>query len=80
MTEKYILLMYYVHSYFETIRCQLNVSRLTTVDNFQDDAMNRHHVNQIMHHVRTQFDCELSPNQLKNGIDLFLKSFRKNKS
>lgn len=71
--------MYYVHSYFESIRCHLNIDSKTTVDNFQDDAFNKYHVNQIMHHVRTQFDFELSKNQLKNGIDLFLKSYKKNK-
>lgn len=78
MTEKYLLICYYVHSYFETVRSELVVTPQTTVTNFRENHVNDEHCRKIHHHVLTSFEYDLSNNQLCNGIDLFLKSWHKN--
>lgn len=43
MTEKYTLLMYYVHSYFESVRQELKITKDTTVENFREHPENEIH-------------------------------------
>ena len=78
MSDKYFLLMYYVHSYFETVRDELTINENTTVENFQKHEKNKNHCDLIQKHAGTQFLYDLSYNQLANGIILFINSWRKN--
>ena len=75
MTDKYFLLMYYVHSYFETVRNELMITEDTTVENFRDWVINNKHCDLICEYSLSQWNYELSNNQLCNGINLFLKTY-----
>ena len=78
MTEKYFLLTYFVHSYLESVRKQLVVNLNTTVENFQEQPENKKHCDLIFKYTLSQWNYELSYNQLANGINLFLKSYLEN--
>ena len=50
MSDKYYLLMYYVHSYFESVRHELIINQSTTVENFRDGPSNKKHYKKIHEH------------------------------
>lgn len=75
MSDKYYLLMYYVASYFQSVKGELYFDSKTTVENFQKDGgVNGRHCDLICQHSITQWSYELSTNQLCNGINLFLEN------
>ena len=74
MTDKYTLLMYYVHSYLESVKGELYYNQDTTVENFADNKINEKHCSEIFKHSLAQYNYELSYNQVANGINLFLKA------
>jgi|WetSurMetagenome_2_1015567.scaffolds.fasta_scaffold411324_2 hypothetical protein len=74
MSEKYHLLIYYVHSYLESVRTELHYDEKTTVDNFRDNPVNNKHCLDAFSAALTQWEYELSWNQVANGINLFLKA------
>ncbi len=78
-SEKYTLLMYYVHSYLESVRAELKITDETTVDNFRNAQENERHCNIIFQYCLKQWEYELSYNQVANGIDLLLKARTKQK-
>lgn len=78
MTDKYFLLMYYVHSYLESVRDELKIDENTTVENFSDQPKNEFHRNKVFEYSLTQWNYELSCNQVSNGINLFLEARLKN--
>lgn len=75
MTEKYTLLMYYVHSYFESVRQELKITKDTTVENFREHPENEIHCKKVFEHSLTQWNYELSYNQIANGIKLLLQAW-----
>ena len=77
-TDKYFLLIYFVHSYFETVRNELNITNETTVENFRKNNINEKHCKMICEYTLSQWDYELSNNQLCNGINLLLKCWASN--
>lgn len=77
MTDKYALLMYYVHSYLESVRHELKITKDTTVENFRDNPENEAHCKLVFDHSLSQWNYELSYNQIANGINLLLKSWAK---
>lgn len=72
MTEKYTLLIYMVHSFFEMNRNHLIVDDNTTVENFRDIETNRQKCLEIESLISNNFRYDISWNQLANGIKLFL--------
>jgi hypothetical protein len=70
MTEKYTLLMYYVHSYLESVRDELKITKDTTVENFRNQPENETHCKKVFDHSLTQWNYELSYNQIANGVNL----------
>jgi hypothetical protein len=72
MTEKYRLLVYYVHSYLESVRGELKITKDTTVENFREDPDNESHCKRVFTYALKQFDYELSNSQVSNGINLLL--------
>jgi PP-loop superfamily ATP-utilizing enzyme len=77
MTEKYTLLMYYVHSYLERVRHELKITKDTTVENFREQPENETHCKIVFEHSLTQWNYELSYNQVANGINLLLQAWAK---
>lgn len=77
MTEKYTLLIYYVHSYFQSVINELKITENTTVENFREQPENEAHCKKVAEHSLTQWEYELSYNQIANGINLLLKSWQK---
>jgi uncharacterized protein YpuA (DUF1002 family) len=75
VSDKYTLLVYYVHSYLESVSNELVVTKDSTVENFRDNKVNEAHCSKICKHSLTQYNYELSNNQVCNGINLFLKSW-----
>lgn len=76
LSDKYLLLCYYIHSYLESVKSELDYGPKTTVENFRESAKNEKHCKLVFDHSLSQFNYELSWNQVANGIDLFLKSTR----
>lgn len=74
MTEKYHLLIYYVHSYLESVKNQLHYDENTTVENFRNNSVNNKHCLDAFAASLNQWNYELSWNQVANGINLFLKA------
>ena len=72
--DKYILLMYYIHSELELIKDKLEFDSNTTVENFQHRQVNKNICSQIFKNTLEYFDYELSHNQMCNGINRFLES------
>jgi hypothetical protein len=76
MTDNYYLLVYYVHSYLESVKAELIFNKKTTVENFRLNKENDRHCNLIFDYCLTQWNYELSYNQVANGINLFLKAHK----
>lgn len=77
-TDKYLLLMYYINSYLETVRSELKINKDTTVENFREQPENEAHCKKICEYSLTQWNYELSYNQVANGINLFLVAWAQN--
>lgn len=77
MSDKYLLLVYYVHSYLETVKHELKIDKTTTVDNFRNQPENETHCKKIFEHSLSQWNYELSYNQIANGINLLLETWAK---
>lgn len=76
LSDKYLLLPYYVHSYLESVRHELIFTDATTVENFRENEANEKQCQIVFEHSLTQWNYELSWNQVANGIALFLKCQR----
>jgi hypothetical protein len=72
-SDKYFLLIYFVHSYLESVKKDLVYDKSTTVENFRDHEPNNAHCLLIGKHSLTQWNYELSWNQVAQGISLFLR-------
>lgn len=77
MSDKYRLLMYYVHSYLESVRTELKITKETTVENFREQPENEAHCKKVFEHSLTEWNYELSYNQVANGINLLLQAWAK---
>ena len=75
---KYYLLIHYVHSYLHSVSDKLKIidvnNELTSVDNFRKEPVNEFHCQKIFEICESEFNYELSWNQMANGINLFLTS------
>lgn len=76
MSDKYIFLIYYVHSYLESVRDELHITKDTTVENFRKNPENERHCILVIDHALAQWEYELSYNQIANGINLFIKAWK----
>jgi hypothetical protein len=74
MSTNYYLMMYYVHSYLESVKSELKFDKNTTVENFRAVPENDAHCKKVFEYGLSQFNYELSHNQVCNGINLLLKS------
>jgi hypothetical protein len=77
MTDKYYLMQYYIHSYLESVKAELKITPDTTVENFRDQPENEAHCKKIFEHSLSQYNYELSYNQIANGINLLLQCWAK---
>lgn len=73
-SDKYILLMYFVHSMLESRKNELVFDENTTVENFRENEINNKKCLDIHEICLTHYDYELSWNQIANGINLFLNA------
>lgn len=78
LREKYIMLIYCVHSYLESVRHELIVTDKTTVENFRDEEVNKNHCLRVHKFTLENYNYELSNNQVCNAINLFLEARKQN--
>ena len=75
--DKYKLLIYAVHSFFESNRNDLIVEDSTTVENFRDNEVNNKKCLEIHKFTLEEYNYDLSWNQVANAINLFLQAMEK---
>jgi hypothetical protein len=68
--------MYYVHSYLESVKSELKFDKNTTVENFRDVPENDAHCKKVFEYGLSQFNYELSHNQVCNGEVKFVEGDR----
>lgn len=73
MSEKYHLLIYFIHSRLISFRKELLFNQNTTVENFRKQPCNEAVCDAIFREAIMHFGYELSHNQMCNGINLFLQ-------
>jgi PP-loop superfamily ATP-utilizing enzyme len=59
------------------VRHELKITKNTTVENFRESPENEKHCQRIFEYSLTEWNYELSYNQVANGINLLLKSWAK---
>lgn len=74
MSDKYLMLMYVIHSLLETNRKELEITETTTVENFRESEKNNSKCLDIHNWILENFKYELSWNQIANGINILLKN------